>query len=143
LRRHHLDDPMNTMRRKSLTLLALPVWLAELDSNYAALWNARMLRIQPVSGFQLAKIWGHQLQVVDSKRLKTPTHFIDRTAGFGDQCSGLLNRCIAAECHLRLGGDRSARRGAAALRNRRGQMCQRADSLCGLTLGEDCKEIRE
>jgi hypothetical protein len=57
LRRHHLDDPMNTMRRKSLTLLALPVWLAELDSNYAALWNARMLRIQPVSGFQLARIW--------------------------------------------------------------------------------------
>jgi hypothetical protein len=57
VRRHHFDDPMNTMRRKSLTLLALPVWLAELDSNYAALWNARMLRIQPVSGFQLAKIW--------------------------------------------------------------------------------------
>jgi NAD(P)-dependent dehydrogenase (short-subunit alcohol dehydrogenase family) len=38
----------------------------------------------------------HHLQVADSKRLKSPTHFIDRTAGCwrSHLCSGLLNRCL-------------------------------------------------
>ena len=29
----------------------------------------------------IKKSWVHHLQVVDSERLKSPTHFIDRTAG--------------------------------------------------------------
>jgi hypothetical protein len=32
-RRSHLDDPANTIRRKSLTLFGLRMWLLRLDSN--------------------------------------------------------------------------------------------------------------
>jgi hypothetical protein len=39
---------------------------------------------------------GHHLQVVDSKRLKSATHFIDRTAWLTIAlCSGLSNRRVA------------------------------------------------
>ena len=69
---------------------------------YAALWKSSIWRIQLVSGFHLATNLGHHLQVVDSKRLKSPTHTVDRTAvdfvvwrlSYVRQYSGLLNRCL-------------------------------------------------
>jgi hypothetical protein len=47
-----------------LNLLALMGWLAGLDSNYAALLSASILRNQLVNRFQLANIWSNNSKLL-------------------------------------------------------------------------------
>jgi hypothetical protein len=76
------------------------VWLAELDSNYAALWNARMLRIQLVSGFQLMKIWAtnlsnksgpkptvHRFESLTPSQRKLNPQIVPKSGGYEGQSS--------------------------------------------------------
>jgi hypothetical protein len=64
LKEYDLRDRPDGRPRKwliLLILLTLRSWLAELDSNWATILTASILRNQQINGFELAQIWSTTL----------------------------------------------------------------------------------